>query len=218
MVLCLVGSIAFTIYGNRWPFFNLLIVVPTSLAGASAFCFMRCARRSDGRSPSAFRANLESGANRGGPSTQVSASSSEKRCMRFLPEAFVVLALVGCLLLPVTEIIALMFCTFLATILSLAFLGDACTWPWRMRFSVFLGEISYSLYMTHTIAQRVLTRCLPSQQFESADTLLKVGVLLAYAAVVALACAATYFLVERPCRRRVQLWAAARPISLRETS
>ncbi len=180
-LLAIACSIIFAIWGNQSPFFLLLIVIPTSLAGAAAYCFVHA-----------------------------STSCNPVKVPRFLPELFVVAALAGCLLLPVAWMMALIYCSFLGAIVSLAFLGESCLLPWKLRMSVFLGEVSYSLYMTHTIVQRFLQRFLPAESFASADLQRRIGVLLIYAASVAIGCLITYFLVERPSRRWFQAWASRR--------
>jgi len=85
-------------------------------------------------------------------------------------------------------------------VLSLALLGN------QSRFAaipalLLLGDVSYSLYMTHTLAQKVLTRVLPAAAFGGRPTLVRLAVLAAYALAIVLVCAATYVVIERPSRR-----------------
>lgn len=69
------------------------------------------------------------------------------------------------------------------------------------RFSLYWGEASYSLYMTHTIAQKFLYRLLPVQRFTDSSLMTKLGVLAGYVFFIALLCLATFHLVENPARR-----------------
>jgi peptidoglycan/LPS O-acetylase OafA/YrhL len=65
---------------------------------------------------------------------------------------------------------------------------------------LYLGEVSYSLYMTHTLAQKILNRLMRTTRFVQAPLATRVLVLSVYAAMAVLLCLLTYYLVERPCR------------------
>jgi peptidoglycan/LPS O-acetylase OafA/YrhL len=67
--------------------------------------------------------------------------------------------------------------------------------PW-----VYLGEISYALYLTHAPVQRVLKVVLPEERFAGADWWVRFGVLAIYAVVLIAAASALYHLVEHPAR------------------
>jgi peptidoglycan/LPS O-acetylase OafA/YrhL len=90
-------------------------------------------------------------------------------------------------------------------VLCLALVGRAAR-TWVSPPLLILGEVSYSLYMTHTLAQKVLWRVLPTVAFSDRPVMLRLAVLAAYATVIALLCLGTYALVERPCR----LWGRRR--------
>jgi peptidoglycan/LPS O-acetylase OafA/YrhL len=84
-------------------------------------------------------------------------------------------------------------------IVTLALRG-AGTRIWAIPPLIVLGEISYSLYMAHTLAQKVLYRVLPAVRFVDASALTRLAVLTAYAGLVTALCALSYVVVERPCR------------------
>jgi peptidoglycan/LPS O-acetylase OafA/YrhL len=69
------------------------------------------------------------------------------------------------------------------------------------RTAVYWGQVSYSLYMTHGISEVVLDRILPVARFEHAGLIVRLGVIAAYLAVIALASVATFHLVEEPARK-----------------
>jgi peptidoglycan/LPS O-acetylase OafA/YrhL len=54
--------------------------------------------------------------------------------------------------------------------------------------------------MTHTLAQKILYRLIPSAQFEASDLMTKLGVVFGYMGLVVICTLATYYLVENPCR------------------
>ncbi len=64
----------------------------------------------------------------------------------------------------------------------------------------FLGEVSYSLYMTHTLAQKILYQLLPSGVYVYSSLLTKLIVASAYFALIAAFAVGMYYLVERPSR------------------
>ena len=66
---------------------------------------------------------------------------------------------------------------------------------------VFLGEISYSLYMTHGIVDKLLKIALPPERFVDFPTLVQWGVAGLYTLLIAAAALLCYYLVERPSRR-----------------
>ena len=62
------------------------------------------------------------------------------------------------------------------------------------------GEMSFSLYMTHTLVQRFVNRAIPAARFADLDPLGRVGILLLYASLVAVAAILCFLLVEKPSR------------------
>jgi peptidoglycan/LPS O-acetylase OafA/YrhL len=68
------------------------------------------------------------------------------------------------------------------------------------RIGVFLGEISYSIYLVHGIVLRLAKIILPAQKFAAASLPLRATILLTDFAGVLLAAMLLYFLVEHPAR------------------
>lgn len=69
---------------------------------------------------------------------------------------------------------------------------------------VFLGEISYSLYMTHAIVGTVAFRLLQDQWAATAPGPIRAALLLLVAAAVLAAATATYVFIERPARTNLR--------------
>ena len=68
------------------------------------------------------------------------------------------------------------------------------------RVCVFLGEISYSIYLIHGVVLRMLKIAMPAAKFASASLPVRAGLLCADAAAVLLAAMLLHFAVERPAR------------------
>jgi len=66
---------------------------------------------------------------------------------------------------------------------------------------LFMGEISYSIYLTHGLCQRVLKVALSAEKFTAASFAVRIAVLLAYGLCLLALALALYFSVERPARR-----------------
>ncbi len=169
----LIASVAVLEAWRPWPFFELILVVPTFFTGAAIWWTFR-------------------------------ATTSGRLPPRITPELCAVTAAAGCYL-PVPVLGTAMVVTgIVAGIAALARLGPGCNRAWRARPLVFLGDLSYSLYLSHTLAQKVLVKLLPAAQFESSSPTLKAAVAVAYLAAITLACFGTYYLVERPSRRALR--------------
>jgi peptidoglycan/LPS O-acetylase OafA/YrhL len=65
---------------------------------------------------------------------------------------------------------------------------------------VFLGDISYSIYLTHGIVQRVLKIVLPAEKFAASSPVVRAGILLAYVAALFALSLCVHYGVERPAR------------------
>lgn len=170
-VVSLAAGVAVMLYCREWPFYALILVVPTFFAGAAAYFALR--GQFDAEHP---------GLGRGWPEVVTLAAVASPFVF---PPWLVVTALMGC---------------FLVLIQLLACRGVPRSGVWAAWPVVFLGEVSYSLYMTHTLAQKMVYRLLPAARFEAAEPLTKVGVLAVYAVAILLWCLGMYYVVEQPCR------------------
>ena len=121
------------------------------------------------------------------------------RPIRFLPEVCLLAGGAACFL-PGEFVAAGVLLAEFVLIGVLAHAGGRCGWVWRSRPLVAVGEVSYSLYMTHTLGQKLLYRLLPTTRFVEDAIPIKIGVACAYAATVLAFCLVWYFLVEKPCR------------------
>lgn len=65
---------------------------------------------------------------------------------------------------------------------------------------VFLGVISYSIYLSHGIVLRALKIALPTQSYSDAPLPVRTGIFLTYLATILLAAIALYYTVEHPAR------------------
>jgi peptidoglycan/LPS O-acetylase OafA/YrhL len=65
---------------------------------------------------------------------------------------------------------------------------------------VFWGQVSYSLYMTHSVVRTVLRKALPFAHFADASLLVRLGMLGLYLSAFAGVAALTFLLVEEPAR------------------
>ena len=102
-----------------------------------------------------------------------------------LPDLAAVALIAACFLPPLAATIVIVLTTC-ALVLALALQLDGESSLWTMSPLVFVGDISFSLLtLTHTLAQKLLNRVLPSQHFIDTSVVLRVGVGLTYASTVA---------------------------------
>lgn len=93
-----------------------------------------------------------------------------------------------------------------ALILSLASLtNDRAGWL-ASRPAVYLGEISYSVYMV-CVPWKLLSVGLAAKLFDAPDKQLQIFVWLAILALLPVVAAASYHLIERPARKALRGWA-----------
>jgi peptidoglycan/LPS O-acetylase OafA/YrhL len=85
-------------------------------------------------------------------------------------------------------------------ILGLAYGRDHVSLFLARRPTVYLGEASYSLYMTHAVSQAWLWNHFPAADFTSDSRAERALVLLGYAAVIGVVALACYHLIEKPGR------------------
>ena len=101
-----------------------------------------------------------------------------------------------------------------AVILSLASLGNARAGWLASRPAVYLGEISYSVYMV-VVPWKLLAVNLAARLTDAPDKQLQLIVWLAVMAGLPLVAAASYHLVEFPARTALRRWARKTPDSLK---
>jgi peptidoglycan/LPS O-acetylase OafA/YrhL len=65
---------------------------------------------------------------------------------------------------------------------------------------VFLGEISYSLYLTHGIIMVLEKKILPMHHFANSDLVVRIGIAAFWIVVLFASAAGMYLIVERPAR------------------
>jgi len=71
---------------------------------------------------------------------------------------------------------------------------------------VYLGRISYSIYLTHMLVMAALQRLLPTRHLEDLGGLQVSGVLVVHAVVIVGFAALSYRWIERPARDVLQRW------------
>jgi peptidoglycan/LPS O-acetylase OafA/YrhL len=178
LIVCWAATIGLYVLGSKMPFRVLLEVIPTFLAGTAIFACQ-----------SAF------------PKVMNRHSPPSIHHPHVSPELLLLALGVVPLLTGGPIMVALLLTGFVALVYWLATLQNNSSGLWTNRFAIYLGEISYSLYMAHTLAQKVCYKLLPSDQFSGATLILRLGILGAYVTCIAIAVLGTYYLVERPSRR-----------------
>jgi peptidoglycan/LPS O-acetylase OafA/YrhL len=169
-ILALVSSVGVVLFWSPWPFYELVLVVPTFLSGMAVSWAIRRLK----------------------PPTGVAARWSG---------VALICVMIGCCFSPsASATVALLLCSSLGVITSLGWSRDRCHSVWMLWPIVFLGEVSYSLYMTHTLAQKFVYKLLPSSRFTDADIPTRLAVLATYSVLIAVSCLLTYFAIEKPCR------------------
>ncbi len=81
-------------------------------------------------------------------------------------------------------------------VLSLGILGEKCSFFWRNRITVFLGEISYSLYLTHFLVIKFGSKIVPS--LDGTGSALGAAVVFAYFFAVLSVAYAVHRFIEKP--------------------
>jgi peptidoglycan/LPS O-acetylase OafA/YrhL len=182
-VLGWVACVAFYALAGRPPFWELLAVIPTFLTGCAIWAWV-------GQRPGAGVVP------------------------RRLPDLVLMLVVVTPFLLgavPSLEeglrnriSLGLTVTYFAITIFCFGSLGNTCSRIWLSRPLLFLGEASYSLYMTHGLVLIFGEKLLPTARYAGAGLAMRLAVVAAYAGMFAAATLLTYFLVEDPARKH--LW------------
>ncbi len=171
-VAALTVSIGMILLHNSKPFHELLLVLPNFLLGAAIYYMIR------GRHENlTLQAHLKWG-----------------------PEFAGVITIAACFLAYRGFGIAIALSALAGCILSLASLRDNCYAYWRSRAAAFVGEVSYSLYMTHTIAQKLLYELAPASNFDSAGVVGKLMAVALYAFTITAATLLCFYIIEKPSR------------------
>lgn len=89
---------------------------------------------------------------------------------------------------------------YVVTILGLAYQSGWLDRFLAHRLCVYGGEVSYALYMTHAVCLRFLWSYFPTAAYTDESRLVRAGVLLFYAFVVAATAVVAYHLIEKPAR------------------
>lgn len=95
---------------------------------------------------------------------------------------------------------ALFLFLFFALVAALGSWGNRSGVFWRGRWVVYLGEISYSLYMTHAISLTLLSRFFPFDSFHGFRLPVRLLILLGCTAAILAVSAMVYHAIEWPCR------------------
>jgi len=82
-------------------------------------------------------------------------------------------------------------------------LAERADGPLGGPIAVYLGQVSYSLYMTHGVLQIVLNRIWPADRFVHSSSLIRLAVIVVYGVSISLAALVVYHWVETPGRRAV---------------
>lgn len=98
----------------------------------------------------------------------------------------------------------LLIVVFAVTILSLAHSRHGVARALSTKWIVFLGEVSYALYMTHAVIQMVLGNLLPMAARAGSPLIDRVAIVLLYAVVLLAVAVGTHLLLERPARDRLR--------------
>jgi peptidoglycan/LPS O-acetylase OafA/YrhL len=85
-------------------------------------------------------------------------------------------------------------------VLALARVRGPIAWFFSSRVMIFLGEASYTLYMTHEVVRMYMFKVLGPNRFEHASLATRLGVIAIWITVIFGVMAFTFFLVETPAR------------------
>ena len=174
LVLCWGATLGLYAFANESPFRELVRVMPTFLAGTAIHA---CLSRIPGRRP---------------------------HLLRRLPDLLLMTLAAVPLVTGGRLMGALLLTGFLTLVYLLARLGNDCSGLWTSRIVIYLGEVSYSLYMAHTLAQKICYKLLPVERFTAASWIVRFGVMLLYLVCIGCLSLGTYYFVERPWRWRLR--------------
>jgi peptidoglycan/LPS O-acetylase OafA/YrhL len=80
-----------------------------------------------------------------------------------------------------------MMTTGAALVFALAAAGEGCSRFWLWKPLIVLGEVSYSLYLVHTIVQKLVNEIAPSARFADRSLMVRLPILGVYVAAIAVA-------------------------------
>ncbi|MEZ6140397.1 MAG: acyltransferase [Zavarzinella sp.] len=89
---------------------------------------------------------------------------------------------------------------FFLLVLLFALAGNTATWIWKSRALVFLGNISYSLYMTHALVLMVLGGVIPFGAMPEYPLITRILTTLGCLIAMFAAAIVMYYFVEKPWR------------------
>jgi peptidoglycan/LPS O-acetylase OafA/YrhL len=116
------------------------------------------------------------------------------------PEACAVVVILACLS-PGHVALAVLLAALPLLVLGLGVGRPIALRFWELPALLYLGEVSYSLYMTHTLALKLINHLLPSAAYVTSGLGTRLAVLVAYTLLIVLGCWASYRFVEAPARR-----------------
>jgi peptidoglycan/LPS O-acetylase OafA/YrhL len=99
-------------------------------------------------------------------------------------------------------------CSFAVGVLALAYARGPLAWFLALRPIVFLGEISYSIYLLHWVVLRIFEYTVGRAVMQVGGRGLALAVMVG---VILGGSVLTYFSVERPARRHLRGWVTAPP-------
>ena len=127
-------------------------------------------------------------------------------CQKYL-SYLIVLLLVLIFLLPNTVSKGLVILFIPAILLGLTCEISLVAKMLSLRPMIWLGNISYAIYMVHMVSWQCLKRILPAEHYLNSTPLVRVGLAILYLAAILASAALLYYLVEQPTRNRLRhLW------------
>jgi len=128
------------------------------------------------------------------------------RIPRILPDLLVVAVALSCFVPDLRISTFLLMVIPTGMILVLFRIGDSTTRFWRLAPLVYLGEISYSLYLTHAVVEKPLHKLVPVTAWAGRGMVRALEGLAIYVGVVGVAAWICYVVVERPLRIKLGGW------------